>query len=323
MKQKPFTPQQFQAYCKLKPPSVLKIYLSILTISLVATVVIVTATSALRTSGQQLTNTMELVIGIMTGIVIIGPAFLFGRWLYRSIHFSKAKRQQLIKTFQALDWSHGTRPDIEDWPIVPSSIIHNLNPKNTWQVPRYLRLLGQLDSNPAECAWLDARYFFSSPQKSAFIYCHVALNDSYPHTIVDGKDGLFQNDLPARKGNVEHVSLEGTLHKHFDVFTIKGSGQKALYTLPPNVLEKLYDYGTAFNIEVIGNSLYVFAQPKELETARGFANFMNISLYLTRELNRRHRQPNPEGQPFRYISDYAQSRMDITTSMQQRHREAQ
>ncbi len=312
MNQEVFTPDQFKGYAKLKPPSSLKYYLVTIVLGCIGALLLLIITIPVRDNPGLMSVSMERLLKFLSSLIIIVPGLLLFRWLYRSVRFAQIQLQSLITTFEKFGWSPQAYPKIDDQPMVPSSIIHNLDPEHNWQVPQYLRILGEFDNNPAECVWLDARYFNTS---RAFVYCHVSISNYYPHTIVDGKDGLFQNDLPINKGNVEKVSLEGNLYKYFNIFTIKDCGQNALYTLPPDVLEKLYDYGTAFNIEVIGNSLYIFSQPEKLKTAEGLANFMNISLFLTRKLSKNSYSKFNKTQHPRNITDYSKNRMEVQTSI--------
>lgn len=303
MKTQEFTPDQFHKFCRLRPLKISRVFLGIFVFSLFAAF----ATGYL----SYISNTLRLSdssINLIAGLVLGVPAATLLFWLYKSIQFSKLKQRALYEVFDDLGWQTDTEPQIEKWPISPSSIVHNLSSNNPEQAPRYLRFLGDFDNYPAECVWLDARFFDIN---TSFIYMHIGLRYSYPHTIVDGKNGMLRNDLPAHIGNAEEVSPEGNLHKYFKVYTLKEQGQAALYTLTTNVLEKIYDYGTNFNIEIIGNSLYIFSRPNLLDDENGFTNFMNLSLYLSRTLSK-SRLNNHESS-YKYNSDYSHTRMDITS----------
>ena len=308
-----YTQEQFESYCKVKPPSALVWGISTLLPAFGLSILALLISRPLRIDGATPDPSLQLITNILTGIIFVTPFITYAWWWLAMSRFTAKKEKALGDTFRGMGWGLGTFPEIEKWPVAESSIVHDLSLKSSSQIPDYLRFNGQFETNPAQCVLLDARYF-SSPTRSAFIYLHVALRNSFPHTIVDGKDGIARHDLPARVGNVERLKFEGELHKYFTVFTIKGAGKDALYVFTPDLLEQLLDYGVGFNIEVIGNSLYIFAQPRLFETSKGFASFMNLAAQLTKEFNQRSHIS--KGEQFRHDPDYAKRRMDVTSRFQ-------
>lgn len=255
----------------------------------------------------------EQLLAVLTALCFpIAPLISGIVWLVRDVQFEKLRRQTLVTTLNTLGWSSGLYPAMKDWPVVPSSLLHNLEPGGI-QAPVVAHVQGKLQSQPAEMIFLDARYF-TSDGKSAFAYIHVALQDSYPHTIVDGHDGILRSDLVAKVGNVEKVLLEGTLANQFHVYTVKGVGQDSLYTLTPDILAHILDYGTDFNVEIISNSMYVLASPDHLQDPQKFANFMNLALYLTKQFGIRAKARGIKDGEFRHNPTYAQTRMDVSIS---------
>ena len=304
-----FTSQQFNSYCEYQRPTVAGWYVGFGLVVLLFCILSV----VLKPQGP--TQMQIMLFGILTAaILFIIPISLGILWWIRLDRFSKNKEILLIDLFLKIGWERGVYAAIQDYPVVPSSIVHNLNPEQDWQFPRYMTFQGSLEGLPLECVFLDARPFVLDSKK-AYLYLHIALPDSYPHTIVDGKDGLLRHDIAKQSNSVDVVKLEGGLDEFFNVYTIKDSGQNALYTLTPDIMEHLVDYGVAFNIEVIGNSLYVFSNPWNLEDAELFASFMNLAHYLAKEFNQRARGRGIRKGEFRYISDYAQNRMEISSTI--------
>ena len=188
-----FKADDFKPYTSLKAASAVKWW----SLTILATIlaIIIAILTFFVTENEQL-------LGIMIAICFPIAPFASGIvWLVRDVQFEKTKKQALFTTLDKLGWSRGVYPAINDWPVVPSSLLHNLEPGGI-QAPVVARMQGRLEHQPAELVFLDARYF-TSDGKSAFAYIHVALQDSYPHTIVDGNDGILRSDLVAKVRNVE------------------------------------------------------------------------------------------------------------------------
>jgi hypothetical protein len=308
MKEGRFEKNQFEEYTRVRPLNVHKWFFSLVALAAIGLFATVASQQLLEPDGLRGAVNPITVAAIAVFAFII-PGIYFVQLMYFFATFEKRKQAALISTLAKLGWSIGTYPRIQDWPVVPSGIIHNLS-KEGQQIPLFLKFEGDVVGQPAEIVVLDARYF-AMPRYAAMLYIHIALQDSYPHTIVDGKDGFFKTDIRATTRDIHNIQLEGELSDYFTVFALKDDPQSALYTLTPDVLIHLLEYGTNFNIEVIGNSLYIFSQPRHLESAEDFAKFMNLAFYLSKQFTKRAAARGVQQGEFRYNSENVHKRLDI------------
>lgn len=59
--------------------------------------------------------------------------------------------------------------------------------------------------------------------------------------------------------NNQKLSVEGDVDKYFDIYAPEGSNWRGLVTLTPDKLLALREYGTKFDIEFVGSSIYVIS----------------------------------------------------------------
>lgn len=298
---KKYKPEQFKGYTDLKAPGVGAWFLASMICSLIPSILL-----AIWVSSSPTHTVSESAASLFSFIVIfILPVSLGIIWFRRSRHFSEKKYLALTEVLRIIGFEQGLRSRMQEYPTLPSSIIHNLGNSSDSQYPVYAKFEGSIDRLPAECVVIDAR------SSTFYMYLHVALPDSYPHTVIDGKDSVLQHNIPVKIGSIENIQPEGTLNKYFTIYARKDNGAEALYTLMPDILESIMEFGTAYSIEIIGNSLYIFSLPNQIEDSGSFANIFNLAHSLTEEFSQRARSRGIHRGQFRYNSDYANRRMDI------------
>jgi hypothetical protein len=307
MSKQSFRSVQFQKYCSVQPPKVIVWCALTLGAALIPALCALLISGPLRQQWGAAHVGLQQAVNVLTGVVFLVPVASGAWWWLWMGRFTQRKEAALAATFADLGWSLGQNGVLQTWPTAASSVVHMVA-QTAPQVPRYVTFAGACAGSPAECVLLDARWF-DSATKTAFIYLHVGLKDSYPHVLLDSKDGLFRHDLQIQTGNVVRQEFEGELHKYFTVMSAARAGSDAQYVFTPDVLQHVLDYGTGFNVEAIGNSLYIFARPEQFETAAGFASFMNLAQYLAAEFNHKSRAV-PDGS-FRTDAKLSEQRMDI------------
>jgi len=94
-----------------------------------------------------------------------------------------------------------------------------------------------------------------------YTYICVDLPKQLPHILLDAK----KNDGANRSGVIrdqfspdQQLSLEGDFNEHFSLYTPKGYEQDALYLFTPDVMQVFLEISLAYDVEIIGNKLYLF-----------------------------------------------------------------
>ena len=88
----------------------------------------------------------------------------------------------------------------------------------------------------------------------------VHLGGNLPHIILDAKanDG-FMGGIGTQFADQPTVSLEGDFNRHFTLYCPVGYERDALYILTPDLMVDLLDESLAFDVELIGEWLFVYA----------------------------------------------------------------
>jgi hypothetical protein len=91
-------------------------------------------------------------------------------------------------------------------------------------------------------------------------YLAVKLPAVLPHLILDAtsNDGIV-SDLPGRVDRVQRLSLEGDFDRWFKLYAPVKYRSDALYFLTPDVMAALMDTASGYNIEIIDDTLLLFA----------------------------------------------------------------
>lgn len=90
-------------------------------------------------------------------------------------------------------------------------------------------------------------------------FARVSLSRNLPHLVLDAKsNNFFVSNLPSQFDASQRMSLEGDFDKYFSVYAPKGYERDALYVFTPDVMQVLADQGKDFDMEIVGNELFVF-----------------------------------------------------------------
>lgn len=93
-------------------------------------------------------------------------------------------------------------------------------------------------------------------------YIRIPLARALPHMVLDARSnnmfGSFSN-LPDTFSADQTLALEGDFSKHFTLYAPKQYERDALYVFTPDVMAKLIDEGSSYDMEVIGTELYIYS----------------------------------------------------------------
>lgn len=92
-------------------------------------------------------------------------------------------------------------------------------------------------------------------------FIKIPLARSLPHMVLDARsNNLFGalSNLPDTFSADQTLSLEGDFDKYFTLYAPKQYERDALYVFTPDVMAKLIDEGSKYDMEVIGKELYVY-----------------------------------------------------------------
>lgn len=92
-------------------------------------------------------------------------------------------------------------------------------------------------------------------------YVKVKLPRKLPHMVLDAKGnntlGMFTN-LPDVFNKDQVLALEGDFNSHFTLYAPKEYERDAFYVFTPDVMAKLIDDGGGYDMEVVGDELFVY-----------------------------------------------------------------
>jgi hypothetical protein len=91
-------------------------------------------------------------------------------------------------------------------------------------------------------------------------YVAVTLPAALPHLVLDAtsNDGIV-SDLPGKVDRVQRLSLEGDFDRWFQLYAPVKYRSDALYFLTPDVMAALIDTASGYNVEIIDDTLVLFA----------------------------------------------------------------
>ncbi|HEX6462571.1 MAG TPA: hypothetical protein VFZ58_04905 [Candidatus Saccharimonadales bacterium] len=105
--------------------------------------------------------------------------------------------------------------------------------------------------------WMGLYWFENKVGKQTIMYRQpvmaLTLPRAVPHVILD----RFNKQSTYRPG-MELFELEGDFNKYFSVFCAPGYQQDILYFLTPELMQLLLDTDQQFDLEIIGDQLYVY-----------------------------------------------------------------
>lgn len=135
------------------------------------------------------------------------------------------------------------------------------------------------------------RYVTGSGKNRAthyWAYVKVKLPRRLPHMVLDAKkNNLFGkvSNLTDTFNSSQTLSLEGDFNNHFTLYAPKQYERDALYVFTPDVMARLIDSGSGFDMEVIDDELYIYRNNRfnlgnetELQTLLGIVSAVGTEL---------------------------------------------
>lgn len=116
-----------------------------------------------------------------------------------------------------------------------------------------------------------------------FGYLHVALSAASTHYLLDGKanNRLGGGSVAWSLHTNQKLLLEGDFNKHFTLYCPPGRERDALQIFTPDVMAQLIDHGAAWDVEIVDDNLFVYAnrtlssrRPGEIERLLEFADLV-------------------------------------------------
>lgn len=96
-------------------------------------------------------------------------------------------------------------------------------------------------------------------------YLKVKLPRKLPHMVLDAKKNNFFgkiSNLTDTFDRSQTLSLEGDFNEHYTLYAPKQYERDALYIFTPDVMAKLIDNGSSYDMEVIDDELYLYRAGK-------------------------------------------------------------
>lgn len=119
-------------------------------------------------------------------------------------------------------------------------------------------------------------------------YARITLPRQLPHMVLDAKKNNFWltlTNLPTGFSRSQTLSLEGNFDTYFTLYAPATYKTDALYILTPDVMAALIDYGQNYDIEIIDNVLYIYAQGMiALDTSTNLEPLLAITDVISREV---------------------------------------
>lgn len=95
-------------------------------------------------------------------------------------------------------------------------------------------------------------------------YVRMTLPRRLPHMIVDAvkNNPVFGTNLPIIIKKNQGLSLEGDFDDHYRLYVPKQYERDALYVFTPDIMSLLVRAGAKYDVEIIGNQLYLYHNRK-------------------------------------------------------------
>jgi hypothetical protein len=90
---------------------------------------------------------------------------------------------------------------------------------------------------------------------------HIKLPKVLPHIFVSNRqaDSKYFSNLMRHFDNDQRIHLEGNFEDLFTTYTHRRTATEALSILAPNVMQTLVDSNHAFDVEIVGDNLYLYS----------------------------------------------------------------
>jgi hypothetical protein len=92
-------------------------------------------------------------------------------------------------------------------------------------------------------------------------FVHVALTANSPHYLLDGSanNRPWKASIAASVRGHQKLSLEGDFDRHFTLYCPRGYERDALQLFTPDLMALLIDRGSAWDVEIIDDNLFVYS----------------------------------------------------------------
>lgn len=138
-------------------------------------------------------------------------------------------------------------------------------------------------------AWLYQYVFSTGSGKNRHTHnhtvCEIKIGNRLPHVIIDSREtGRGVNAYVSQtlqKSNI--VNVASGFEKDFTFYAQTGLEQEALEIFTPDILEKIKTYSRSFDIELIGDTMYLYSNKVSADVE--FYNYMfDTGAYLAGQL---------------------------------------
>jgi hypothetical protein len=119
----------------------------------------------------------------------------------------------------------------------------------------------------------------------------VTLPKQYPHVFLASRlEGFtkYHTNMYRHFDDDQRMQLEGNFERLFISYTHRRTNTDARVILAPNVMQTLVDTNQTFNMEILGNKLYLYS-PDYLPTAENLAEGFTVIDALIKHLERLHK----------------------------------
>lgn len=102
----------------------------------------------------------------------------------------------------------------------------------------------------------------SRRMNDVWAYVKIKLVRSLPHMVLDAKanNALKISNLEQSFDRSQILGLEGNFNEYFTLYVPKQYERDALYVFTPDVMAAVIDSGRQYDIEIVGDELYMYAQ---------------------------------------------------------------
>ncbi len=113
-------------------------------------------------------------------------------------------------------------------------------------------------------------------------YIAITLQRQLPHMLLDATAnnermfGHSASNLPTTFAKDQVLSLEGDFNSHFTLYAPKQYERDAFYIFTPDLMALLIDTTKAFDVEVIGDKMYVYMSLLDVGNERDIRQIMSI-----------------------------------------------
>jgi hypothetical protein len=93
-------------------------------------------------------------------------------------------------------------------------------------------------------------------------YIAIQLERPMPHMILEARANrkLIRSRLPATFRRSQVLSLEGDFDRHFTLFAPREYERDALYVFTPDLMARLIDEASLFDVEIVDDRMYVYSE---------------------------------------------------------------